>query len=141
MDIIKSGGYKISALDIEREILSLPYISEVMVVGVTDEEFGQRVAAVLSLQEEELGCDFFDSHGDGTILLTIDDLRRDLRKRLAGYKLPTLLKVVEGDLPKTASGKVLKKVLGAKYFPDDYESCPGVQIWRAPTKVEVQAKL
>lgn len=48
--VIKSGGYKISALDIEREILDLPYIGEVMVVGVDDEEYGQRVAAAVSLQ-------------------------------------------------------------------------------------------
>ena len=54
LDIIKTGGYKISALDIERELLGLPYISEAMVVGVADEEFGQRVAALVSLQEEEL---------------------------------------------------------------------------------------
>lgn len=51
LDIIKSGGYKISALDTERELLGLPYIAEAMVVGVADEEFGQRVAALISLHE------------------------------------------------------------------------------------------
>ena len=40
LDIIASGGYKISALDIERECLALPYLEEVMVVDVEDEEFG-----------------------------------------------------------------------------------------------------
>lgn len=50
--VIKSGGYKISALDIEREILGLPYVSEVMVVGVDDDEFGQRVAAAVVLHED-----------------------------------------------------------------------------------------
>lgn len=49
--VIKSGGYKISALDIEREILNMPYISEVMVVGAEDEEFGQRVAAAIVLRD------------------------------------------------------------------------------------------
>ena len=53
LDIIKSGGYKISALDIERDILSLPYIHEVMVVGVADEEYGQRVAAAISLRTDQ----------------------------------------------------------------------------------------
>jgi malonyl-CoA/methylmalonyl-CoA synthetase len=47
--VIKFGGYKISALDIEKEILDLDYISEVMVVGVEDGEFGQRVAAAVVL--------------------------------------------------------------------------------------------
>jgi len=42
LDIMKSGGYKISALDVERELLALPYVAEAMVVGVPDEEFGQR---------------------------------------------------------------------------------------------------
>ena len=51
VDIIKSGGYKISALDVEREILGLEYISEVMVVGVEDEEYGQRVAAAVVLKD------------------------------------------------------------------------------------------
>lgn len=50
--VIKSGGYKLSALDIEREILGLDYISEVMVVGVEDEEFGQRVAAAVVLKPD-----------------------------------------------------------------------------------------
>lgn len=50
--VIKSGGYKISALDIEREILGLDYVAEVMVVGVEDEEFGHRVAAAIVLQPD-----------------------------------------------------------------------------------------
>lgn len=49
--VIKSGGYKISALDVEREILDLPYIGEAMVVGVADEEYGQRVAAAVTLRD------------------------------------------------------------------------------------------
>jgi len=135
MDILKSGGYKISALDVEREILALPYISEVIVVGVADEEFGQRVGAILSLQVDQLDEAFLETHGDGTHLLTINDLRRDLRSRMAGYKLPTLLRVIEGELPKTSTSKVMKKVLGPKYFPvPGYEKMAEVQIWRAPPK-------
>lgn len=51
MAVIKSGGYKISALDIERELLNLSYIGEAMVVGVPDEEYGQRVAAAITLRD------------------------------------------------------------------------------------------
>lgn len=51
MAVIKSGGYKISALDIERELLNLSYIGEAMVVGVPDEEYGQRVAAAIILRD------------------------------------------------------------------------------------------
>lgn len=49
--VLKTGGYKVSALDIEREILAHPKISEVIVVGVDDHEFGQRVAAAVVLKE------------------------------------------------------------------------------------------
>jgi malonyl-CoA/methylmalonyl-CoA synthetase len=133
MDILKSGGYKISALDVEREILGLPYISEVMVVGVLDEEFGQRVAAAITLQEEELTEAFRKTYGKGTHIITIYDLRRDLSEKLAGYKMPTLLRVIQGEFPKTATGKVLKKVLGKEYFPDQYFNVPEVQIWN-PTQ-------
>ncbi|KAJ4294359.1 hypothetical protein N0V90_008049 [Kalmusia sp. IMI 367209] len=132
LDIIKSGGYKISALDVERELLSLPYVAEAMVVGVSDAEFGQRVAALVSLLDEEMTDAFVESHGDSEYLLTIDALRSDLRARLAGYKMPTLLRIVAGELPKTATGKVQKKVLGPHYFPDDYH--PDVQQWVRPSR-------
>lgn len=130
-DIIKSGGYKISALDIEREVLALPYIEEVMVVGVEDEEFGQRVAALVSLRKDQ-----------DVQELSINRLRTDLRDKLAGYKMPTLLRVVEDELPKTATGKVLKRVLGPKFFPSNWSSIappPGnekskwIQAWSRET--------
>lgn len=119
-DIIKSGGYKISALDVEREILALPYCGEVIVVRVPDEEFGERVGAVMTLRE-----------GQSLRHLTIDRLRQDLRQHMASYKIPTLLRIVDGDLPKTASGKVLKKVLGPQLFPyPGWENVKEVQVWR-----------
>jgi malonyl-CoA/methylmalonyl-CoA synthetase len=116
IDIIKSGGYKISALDIEREILGLDYISEVMVVGVEDEEFGQRVAAAIVLRK------------DMRSTLTIDELRKDLRGSLAGYKMPTLLRIVQ-DIRKNATGKVVKKALVGELFPGSGH--PDVQMWRS----------
>lgn len=130
LDIIKSGGYKISALDIEKEILDLPYIAEALVVGVEDEEFGQRVGAIITLSAES-----------GRRKLEIQELRNALRKRLPGYKLPTLLRVVEGELPKGQTGKLQKKVLGPMFFP-----CPGwqddedVQKWSRSSPV-VMARL
>ncbi|KAL3469713.1 hypothetical protein BJX99DRAFT_267916 [Aspergillus californicus] len=116
VDIIKSGGYKLSALDIEREMLGLEYISEVMVVGVDDDEYGQRVAAAVTLK---------DGHGG----LSLGNLRQDLKERLARYKMPTILRVLDGEIPKTGTGKVQKKILGPRYFPSDYRMSPDVQIW------------
>ncbi|OAP55195.1 hypothetical protein AYL99_10895 [Fonsecaea erecta] len=114
IDIIKSGGYKISALDIERELLGLDYVAEAMVVGVEDEEFGQRVAAALVLQP------------DAPRNLTLERVRHDLRDTLAGYKMPTLLRVVD-ELKKNATGKVIKKVLVKELFPA--EGHPNIQRW------------
>lgn len=45
-DIIKSGGFKVSALDVERELLSHPDIADVAVVGVPDDTWGERVSPV-----------------------------------------------------------------------------------------------
>jgi acyl-CoA synthetase (AMP-forming)/AMP-acid ligase II len=128
LDIIKSGGYKISALDIEREILGLDYVSEVMVVGVEDEEFGQRVAAVVTLKDEHKASG-----------LSLKKLRGDLRGVLAGYKMPTVLRVVEGEIPKGATGKV-QKVLGPRYFPDGWRELNEVQVWD-PQKMQHKSKL
>jgi malonyl-CoA/methylmalonyl-CoA synthetase len=66
--------------------------------------------------------------------LTIAALRRDLRDRLAGYKMPTLLRIVDGELPKTMTGKVQKKILGPQYFPTDHQTCTEVQHWIAPSR-------
>ncbi|KAK4942760.1 hypothetical protein LTR10_017520 [Elasticomyces elasticus] len=129
VDIIKSGGYKISALDIERELLALPYLGEAMVVGVPDEEFGQRVGAVVSLRNDEVAQQFYQENNRSPESLKLDDLRADVRSRLAGYKLPTLLRIIEGELPKSGTGKVVKKTLGPLYFPPNYVEDNEVQVW------------
>ena len=97
VDIIKTGGYKVSALDVEREILEHPLISDVAVVGVESEEWGQRIAAVVVLKDPKQS-------------FTLDELRKFLASRLSTYKSPTRLSIVE-ELPKNAMGKVNKKQL------------------------------
>ncbi|KAJ5135243.1 uncharacterized protein N7515_004521 [Penicillium bovifimosum] len=128
IDIIKSGGYKISALDIEREIMGLDYVSEVMVVGVEDEEFGQRVAATISLKRDQ---------NTTRKSLTLSELREDLRSKMAGYKMPTILRVVDGELPKSGTGKVQKKILGPRFFPPNYAQLPEVQVWSKQKKAKL----
>ncbi|PIB02215.1 Malonate--CoA ligase [Cercospora beticola] len=129
VDIIKSGGYKISALDIERELLALPYVAEAMVVGVDDQEFGQRVAAAIVLKQ---AADISPQGIADTSRLDIERLRNDLRERMAGYKLPTVLRVLNEELPKSATGKVVKKTLGPHFFPPEkYHEMSAVQIWRS----------
>lgn len=115
-------------MDIEREILGLDYVSEVMVVGVEDEEFGQRVAATISLKQDQKTT---------RKSLTIAELREDLRSRMAGYKMPTILRVVQGELPKSGTGKVQKKILGPQFFPPNYRELPEVQVWSRENKAKL----
>ena len=110
-DIIKTGGEKVSALEIERELLSLPEISECAVVGLPSETWGQKVAAVVVLSEEG------KKGGKGGRGWGAMDMRRALKGRMAGYKIPQDLKVV-GQLERNAMGKVNKKELVGKVFGD-----------------------
>ncbi|KAI7901195.1 uncharacterized protein BX663DRAFT_515226 [Cokeromyces recurvatus] len=97
IDIIKTGGEKVSALEIERELLSCDLnIKDVAVVGIPDPEWGQKVAAVVVMED-----------GKELDLLT---MRNAMKKRVAVYKVPSLLKIVT-ELPKNAMGKVTKKNL------------------------------
>ncbi|CAG8544767.1 2540_t:CDS:10 [Paraglomus occultum] len=104
VDIIKSGGYKISALEIERELLAHPDIADVAVVGVEDAEWGQRVGAVVVPMHKNTA-------------ITLNVLREFAKDRLASYKLPTLLKLYDDALPRNAMGKVNKKELLKTAFP------------------------
>ncbi|KAK6498974.1 hypothetical protein TWF481_011545 [Arthrobotrys musiformis] len=104
VDIIKSGGYKISALEVEREILSnIPNVREAVVVGIPDEEWGERVAAVVVTE-------------DGAEGIELKEFRDSLRSTLAPYKIPTLLKAVR-DIQRNAMGKVNKKHLIHNLWP------------------------
>lgn len=110
-DIIKSGGEKVSALEIERELLSLPQISEAAVVGVTSEQWGQKVAAVVVLNPT------YAQTGRGGKTWGVMDMRRALKDKLANYKIPQELRAVE-ELPKNAMGKINKKGLVKEIFGD-----------------------
>ncbi|ORY87563.1 hypothetical protein BCR37DRAFT_98 [Protomyces lactucae-debilis] len=103
VDILKSGGYKLSALQVERDILEFlgDKVKEVAVVGLDDAEWGQKVAALVTLQADET--------------LTIKELRDALKKHIAPYKIPQALKVLPDGIPRNAMGKVNKKDLVARY--------------------------
>lgn len=85
-------------MEIERELLSEESLGifDVAVVGVEDEEWGQKVGAAVVLNAGQN--------------LDLKTLRNTLKPKLAFYKVPTLLKVVD-ELPKNAMGKVTKKAL------------------------------
>lgn len=89
VDIIKSGSFKISALEVEQDILELQYIAEATVVGIEKEELGQRVTAAILLDKLP------GRHQGLRDRFTIDSLRTYLHTKVPSYKLPTLLRVVD----------------------------------------------
>ena len=93
VDIIKTGGYKVSALEIEETLRTHPDIKECAVVGIADEVWGERVAAAVVLKSD--------------IVLSLPELRTWAKSKIASYKVPKELLLVE-DLPRNAMGKVTK---------------------------------
>jgi malonyl-CoA/methylmalonyl-CoA synthetase len=93
VDIIKTGGYKVSALEIEEVVREHPEVLECAVVGVPDEEWGERVAAAI-----------VPASAPGP---TLEALRTWAASRLSTYKLPTRLRLLD-ELPRNAMGKVVK---------------------------------
>lgn len=81
-DIIKTGGEKVSALEIERELLGLPEVQECAVVALPSEAWGQKVAAVVVLSEKG------KSAGKSGKQWGAMDMRRALKDRLVAYKIP-----------------------------------------------------
>ncbi|KAI0008682.1 acetyl-CoA synthetase-like protein [Xylariaceae sp. FL0662B] len=106
-DIIKSGGEKVSALEVERELLSLGEIAEAAVLAVPSGKWGQKVGAVVIHSP------------DHTVPWKPMDMRRALKGRLANYKIPQVLRVVD-HIPRNAMGKINKKDLLRKVFLDDF---------------------
>ena len=102
-DILKSGGYKLSALEIEDVLRLHPAIRDVAVVGLPDEEWGDRVAAAIVVAGEPP---------------SLEALRGWARERLAPYKLPTRL-VAVGELPRNALGKVVKHAVKRLFGADE----------------------
>jgi len=96
VDIIKTGGYKVSALEIEEVLRTHPDIKDCAVVGVEDPEWGERVSAAVVIK-------------DGSAL-NLDLLRGWAREKIAAYKIPTRMRFFE-ELPRNNMGKVTKPVI------------------------------
>jgi acyl-CoA synthetase (AMP-forming)/AMP-acid ligase II len=87
---INSGGEKVYPEEVENALKAHPDVFDTLVVGITDENYGQQVAAVVQPREGAKP--------------TLEDLQAFLRERLSGYKLPRSLTLVE-EIPRHATGK------------------------------------
>ena len=98
IDIIKTGGYKVSALEIEDALREHPSVADCAVVGLPDEMWGQRVGAAVELREG-MTCEAAELEAWATELL-------------APYKVPRVVKFV--PLTRNSMGKIVKTELVAK---------------------------
>ena len=101
-DMIIRGGENIAPAEVESVIYAHPGVDEAAVIGVADEEWGQRVGAVIVLRP-------------GTTL-TGEELIAFCKQRLASFKAPEIIRF-RAELPKNQMGKVLKKDLRAELEP------------------------
>lgn len=105
VDIIKTGGHKVSALDIETHLLEHPQIADVCVVGVPDPSWGQTVAALIAMKGST----------DEANAVTQEQLSTWCKDRIATYQIPTKIKITN-EIPRNAMGKVNKKEVVRDFF-------------------------
>ena len=98
-DQIITGGEKVYSLEVENALAMHPEVLESAVVGLSDADLGEAVVAVVVLREPRRA--------------TPDDLIGHCQKHLTYYKVPKAIRIVN-ELPKTGSGKILKRVLRAQ---------------------------
>jgi fatty-acyl-CoA synthase len=103
-DIIVSGGENISSIEVEKAICAHPAVMECAVIAAPDPKWGEVPAAVISVKAGQQ--------------LDRDELLAFLNGRLAGFKMPRILEFTSQPLPKTGTGKILKRELREPYWKD-----------------------
>ena len=110
-DIIVSGGENISSLEVEKAILAHPGVYEAAVIPVPDDKWGEVPKALVVMKP---GSNVIDA-----------ELIEFCRSRIAHFKCPRSVEFLE-SLPKTATGKILKKSLRKKYWGEQNHTQPEV---------------
>ncbi|MEK6299157.1 MAG: long-chain-fatty-acid--CoA ligase [Acidobacteriota bacterium] len=101
-DMIVTGGENVYSTEVEAALYEHPAIKEAAVIPVPDADWGEAVHACVTL------CD--------GARLEPEELIEFCRERLANYKLPRSVEIIEGELPKGGTGKILKKQLREKHW-------------------------
>jgi fatty-acyl-CoA synthase len=103
-NMIISGGENVYPSEVEALLAAHPKVQDVAVIGVADEKWGERVHAVIIAREGET--------------LTQDEILDWCKTRIAGYKRPRSLSFIsEAEMPRTATGKILHRILRAQHNP------------------------
>jgi long-chain acyl-CoA synthetase len=111
-DMIVSGGENIYPIEVEEVLSQHPAVTDVAVIGVPDDRWGETVKALVVVAPNSV--------------VAADELVAFARERLAGYKLPRSIDFVS-ELPRTPAGKVLKRELRARYAPSAVLAASTVQ--------------
>lgn len=98
-EMIVSGGENVYPIEVEKALAAHPDVAEAAVIGVDDEQYGQRLAAFVVLEP-----------GAG---VTPDALKQHVRDNLANYKVPREIAVLD-ELPRSSTGKILRAELQAR---------------------------
>ena len=99
-DVVIRGGENIYAAEVEAALYEHPDVTEAAIIGVPHDRLGEEVGAVVRVR-------------DG-VEVTEQDVREHVAARLAAFKVPAHVWIVDDDLPRNASGKVLKRELREK---------------------------
>lgn len=105
-DVIIRGGENVYCAEVEAALLEHPLVRDATVIGLPHPEYGEEVAAVIQVDPADRDAD----------LETI--LKADLSEKLARFKIPTTFHITEIDLPRTATGKVLKREIRVQFFTE-----------------------
>jgi long-chain acyl-CoA synthetase len=101
-DMIVTGGENVYSGEVEAVLYEHPAVREAAVVGIPDPKWGELVMACVVLKPGEV--------------LSANDLMAYCRRSLANYKIPRRVEFLDTELPKSASGKILKRVLRERYW-------------------------
>lgn len=101
-DMVVTKGENVFPGEVERVLAEHPAVLEVAVIGVPDEQFGERLSAVVVLRTGQA--------------LTVLEMQEFCRPHLAGFKIPRSLEIVAHPLPRTPSGKVLRRVVREPFW-------------------------
>lgn len=101
-EMIVSGGENVYTGEVEAAIYEIPEVKEAAVFGIPDEKWGELVAAAIVLRPG--------------MILSAEKVQQYCKTRIASYKVPRHIEFMTEELPKSGSGKILKRVLREKYW-------------------------
>ena len=104
-DLIIRGGYNVYPREIEEVMYQIPEILEAAVIGIPSKDLGEEIAALVVLKDNAgIDADFIQAY---------------VKERVAPYKYPRIIHITQEPLPKSGTGKILKKEIRKQYSDEN----------------------